>query len=132
MKVGIPVKRVATVSGETKMIIPAAEQELFSFVPDSSWNLIENYTKSGNDGIKRVYYVFGYVEKILEPGESSKPLFSDIEFVNLLEGELVYASEIEVPVSAFGLQEKHIAEARPMAERVIFGYENYIKGAWEE
>ncbi len=132
MKVGIPVKRVATVSGETKMIIPAAEQELFSFVPDNSWNLIESYTTGGNDGIKRVYYVFGYVEKILEPGESSKPLFSDIEFVNLLEGELVYASEIEVPVSAFGLQEKHIAEERPMAERVIFGYENSIKGAWEE
>lgn len=132
MRVGIPVKRVATVDGDSKMIIPAAEQELFSFIPDSSWSLIEKYSTDGPGGIKHVYYVFGYVEKILEPGESSKPLFPDIEFVNLLEGELEYASELEVPVSAYGLQEKHIGEDQLMPERVISGYENYIKGAWEE
>ena len=58
-------------------------------------------------------------------------MFSEIQFINLLEGELEYASELEVPVSAFGLQEKHIGEGRSLAERVIYGYENYIKGAWE-
>ncbi|MBO4326344.1 MAG: hypothetical protein J5950_03630 [Clostridia bacterium] len=130
IRVRIPIKNVATVDGATKMIIPAAERELFSFTPDGSWTMIEKVIAASNDGSKHADYVFGYELKALDPGEDSVPLFEEIRFINILEGELEYGAEIDVDVSAFGLQNAHIAEGQTMAERLSHGYYTIVKGAW--
>ena len=130
LRVGIPIRNVATVDGDTKMIIPAKEQELFSFDPDDRWVMIEKRIETDADGCKYAVYIYGFLEKPLEPGEVSAPLFDEIMFVNILEGELKLGTKLEVPISAFGLQSSHINEGGSMEERLVYGYENYVKGAW--
>ena len=131
IRVCIPMKKVATVDNVTKVIIPAREQELFSFEADGNWILLENREVSADNGAKYSCYVYGYLAKALDPGESSMPLFEEVRFVNLLEGELEYASELDIPISAFGLQEKHFYEGESMENRLLNSYANYVKEAWK-
>ena len=130
IRVNIPVKTVATVDSVTKKIIPAKARELFSFVSDNSWVEVEKTTVTGEDGNVYACYVYGYAVKALDPGEVSEPLFEEVRFLNILEGELEYGSEIDIPISAFGIQDRHVAEGGNMAERLTNAYELFVKEAW--
>ncbi len=127
--VGIPIKNVRTVDAETKMIIPAAERELFSFECGEDWVLMDGYTSSDGAGGKKAMYVYGYVPGPLEPGAVTSALFTEIRFLNVLEGELECASALDVKVDAYGVQARNIAEGESMEDRLSYGYEIFVKGA---
>ena len=127
--VGIPIKNVRTVDAETKMIIPAAERELFSFEKGDDWALLDSYTAPDGAGGKNAVYVYGYMPGPLEPGAVTSALFTEIRFLNVLEGELEYSSRLDVKVDAYGVQARNIAEGESMEDRLSYGYENFVKGA---
>ena len=65
-------------------------------------------------------YVYGY-KKVLMPGESTAPLFSEIVTVPYLEGELDVKRSYDVPVTAKVIQMQD--EGMTMEKK----YENYLK-----
>ena len=65
-------------------------------------------------------YVYGY-KKVLMPGESTAPLFSEIVTVLYLEGELDVKRSYDVPVTAKVIQMQD--EGMTMEKK----YENYLK-----
>ena len=128
LEVKIPVKTVRTVDPATKQIVAARETELFSFDADGAWILLEK-TVENSGGNKYAAYFYGYAGGILAPGEVSQPLFTEMVYANILEGEVEGGSELDIPVAAFGIQNKYIDEGESLGNRLAYGYENLIKGA---
>ncbi len=129
IRVNIPVKSVSTVDPETKKIVPEAEHELFSFEAGNDWILMDSYISTTEQGEKEAVYVYGYIAAVLEPGEATTALFNEIRFLNVLEGELEYASLLDVKVCGYGVQSEHIAADSEMAARLGYAYENFVKEA---
>lgn len=98
LQVDIPIRHVILVDSETKKKKEAADTELFLFTPREGWRLI---SKTAESGVARCLY--GY-ENILKPGETTTPLFTELTFVNILEGELDERERLAVPIQAVAIQ----------------------------
>lgn len=98
LRVDIPVRCVSLVDAETKRKEKAADTELFLFAPKEGWTLVSKTADSGN-----AHYVYGY-DTVVKPGETTKPLFTEISLVNVLEGELDEKEKFIVPVQAVAIQ----------------------------
>lgn len=98
LRVDLPIRHISIVDHETKRKEEAADTELFLFTPEETWTLISKTTDSSN-----AHYVYGH-NTIVKPGETTKPLFTDITFVNVLEGELNETEKFIIPIQAVAIQ----------------------------
>ena len=99
VQVRIPAATVRTVGEDNVTVSDAEYQPLFSF------ELEEGFTKLAESG---EYTVYGYTRGALEPGEETTPLFKSIRFINVLEGDIPEGTELEVVVSAVGIQKSFL------------------------
>ena len=96
MEVAVPIQKliVADAAGIRK---PSADTKLFEYKPSEEWKLMDNFTKDGKH-VNRYAYT-----KILKPGETSTPLFREMTFANVIEGQ-VDGKTFSVPVRAYAIQ----------------------------
>lgn len=98
LRIDIPIKNIVTVNTETKRKEAKKNTELFRFVVQPQWTLVDKTSDSGT-----AHYVYGF-NKVLPPGESSPALFEEVELVNFLEGEIDEAEQLVIPVEALAIQ----------------------------
>lgn len=98
LKVRSPKKNIITVDNKTKRKKPAADVELFSFTPNSKWELVSK-TDKGSE----VEYVYGYKD-IVKTKEKTQSLFDSVTMVNYLEGSIDKKEKLTLPVEAMAVQ----------------------------
>lgn len=98
LKVRSPKKNIITVDNKTKRKKPAADVELFSFTPNSKWELVSK-TDKGSE----VEYVYGYKD-IVKTKEKTQNLFDSVTMVNYLEGSIDKKEKLTLPVEAMAVQ----------------------------
>ena len=55
------------------------------------------------DGALYMRHIYSY-NRILEPGEKTSPVFSELKVINLIEGEIPGGTLEKIPVKAHGMQ----------------------------
>lgn len=98
IKVRSPKKNIITVDNKTKRKKPAADVELFSFTPNSKWELVSK-TDKGSE----VEYVYGYKD-IVKTKEKTQSLFDSVTMENYLEGSIDKKEKLTLPVEAMAVQ----------------------------
>lgn len=81
-------------------------RELFTYSVSSDWKLLRADVSTGVDGSSRMSsntYIYGYNQK-LAPGAKTTPLFSEVTFAPLVEGELADTTAVAMNVDAYGIQ----------------------------
>ena len=112
------VKNIAVLDGSTGRKTIRENRELFTFQADETkWTLLYQEKTSGNKK-----YIYGY-KSVLNPGESTTPLFRKLAAVSYLEGELDASVSYDVPVIASVIQEQD--GSKTMKEI----YQEYLKQA---
>lgn len=104
-RVQIPIVNVKTVSQDGRRIIPATPQLLVSYVPNEDWHPI---ISSQSSSVFTVEYM--YVKGSLAPGEKTTPVFNEVKYLNVLEGEIPAGTSFDVVVHAMGIQSEYICE----------------------
>lgn len=100
LEVKIPVKNLVT-AGTTGTKNTAKDTELFTMVGLSDkWELLNKTTKDA-DG--NAVYVYGY-KTAVAPNETTEPLFTSIQFANVIEGQNLEDTTLNVPVKAMAIQ----------------------------
>ena len=116
LEVRIPVENIFVVDEKTGKKTEKERKELFQFEADTGkWTLLSKEQDRNSQK-----YVYGY-KKVLMPGESTAPLFSEIVTVSYLEGELDVKRSYDVPVTAKVIQMQD--EGMTMEKK----YETYLK-----
>ena len=95
--------RTATLTGQVQ---EAALQELFSYVINDNWTKVTADTSASN---KNTYvYAYGNPDTCtpLQAGEATSALFEDeqVTLINVLEGQGLEGTTLEIPVQAYGIQ----------------------------
>lgn len=101
LQVAIPVKSVRTVSTADESIQEAKPTELFTYKVSEDWVLLDTESEEGYS-IK----VYGYKNSI-PCGELTSPLFKEVNYTNVLQGELSDKSELDIKVQGIGIQSKN-------------------------
>ena len=87
-------------------------QELFDYTVDSGWALVD---KKENADSNTYIYVYGTPQKCaaLPAGQTTSVFFQDgtITFKNIVEGQGLDGTSLEIPVEAFAIQTADITEA---------------------
>lgn len=114
MQVTIPVAEVITADEDGKVLNngQAVATELFSMndlvlsgsSEDGGWYLMEKAANEDGDMV----YTYLY-DQILKPEDSTKPLFTSVTFVNLVEGQLDEET-IKIPVTSYAIQTLNTAD----------------------
>ena len=127
LEVHIPRASVRTVGEDKTTIIPAKLQDLFTFVQSGDWTKIEESVTATEHVL-----VFAYTKGLIAPGESSSPLFENVKFINMLEGELAKGTTLEMPIRTFAIQSNYLdVTGDTLAEKLYNAYlEN--KATFEE
>ena len=103
LEVRIPMASVRTVSEDGTTIIPAKKQDLFTFTQSADWmKLEESFTDTDH------VFVFAYKKSAIAPGEDSTPVFEEVRFINILEGELEEGMKFDIPVKTYVIQAEHL------------------------
>ena len=116
LQVTIPMRSISILDESTGRKSVKENRELFTFQADEAkWTLLYqehtfNYKK----------YIYGY-KSVLEPGESTSPLFQKLKTVSYLEGELDVEQNYDVSVIASVIQEQ---EAGKTLKEI---YQEYLK-----
>lgn len=86
-------------------------QRLFQYDADmTAWELLEETVKGGN-----AVSVYGY-RKVLLPGESTTPLFTEVTAVNYLEGSLDASEVFSIDITAKAIQDQIQTSAQSLDE----------------
>lgn len=118
LEVNVPMRSIAVLDGSTGRKTIRENRELFTFQADETkWALLYQEKTAGNKK-----YIYGY-KSVLNPGESTTPLFRKIAAVSYLEGELDASVSYDVPVIASVIQEQD--GSKTMKEI----YQEYLKQA---
>ena len=95
-------------------------QELFSYQAGASWTKLKSEPVEEN-----MVYVYAYNE-ILEPEETTDPLFETMNFLNIIEGQLDM-QKLSVPVRAYAIQAAYAGgSGETVAEQARAAYEKYV------
>lgn len=95
-------------------------QELFSYQAGESWT---NLTAKPVEG--SMVYVYAYNE-ILEPEETTEPLFETMNFLNIIEGQLDM-QQLTIPVRAYAIQTAYTGnDEGTVQEKAKAAYEKYV------
>lgn len=100
---------VRVYSDETGMLLndgQAVDTELVVYTPNDGWTELEKYRVEDNDSIKRV---FAY-DTELQPGDATVPLFDQIQYVNVLEGDIDQGTALNIPVQMVTIQSEWLSD----------------------
>lgn len=110
LKVSVPLRTIRVVDSQSRRKTAPAQTALFSFAANQSWELIERRQEENS-----VCYVYGFCEAVA-PGQSTTPLFEQVELVNYLEGDLTKEELLTMPAEAAAIQDKICPPQTPLAD----------------
>lgn len=95
--------RVANADGTAQA---SKVQELFSYQIDSSWVKVSEVTTAADKNTYVYAYGTASAPKVLAKGQSTPSLFvnNKLTFINVIEGQGLEGTTLEVPVESFGIQ----------------------------
>jgi len=129
IEVQVPRAEVRTVTGD-KTVNPKAWIDLFTYTINSTdWVLIDSNVSSDNLYTVNVY---AYKKELLAPGATTSPLFTEVTFANILEGDITSGTNLTIPVNAYAIQSGYLNESgSTIAEKMTDAFEIYkrVKGA---
>lgn len=106
-----PIDTVRTYDPETKLMTNDGqphETELVTYLINDGWTELEKYQVKNRDTIQRV---FAYNTE-LAPGESTVPLFDEIKYSYVVEGDIPMDTTLEVPVQMVTIQSEYLADGK--------------------
>lgn len=109
IEVKMPKKTVKTVTADVNgndIIQDADLHELFSYTVGEGWTQIS----CDDSGADYNVYLYAYTKEILTPGSITLPLFKNVKYINILEGELEMNTVIEMPITAYAIQSEYLDE----------------------
>lgn len=110
LETAVPVREFAVV-GEDGKKENQTIQPICTFQADKeAWELLEERTEEG----KRIQ-VYGYRE-LLEPGQRTTPLFTEIMAANYLEGSMDAAETFVIDITAKAIQSSHLQNVEALNE----------------
>lgn len=118
LEVNVPMRSIAVLDGSTGRKTIRENRELFTF--SGRRDEVDSSLSEKTSGNKK--YIYGY-KSVLNPGESTTPLFRKLAAVSYLEGELDASVSYDVPVIASVIQEQD--GSKTMKEI----YQEYLKQA---
>lgn len=103
LQVRIPVRSIITAyDDETRK--EAAETELFFYIKEEPWELIEAYSDD-----RDMVYVYSY-PKALDPGQKTNALFTEVTFCNSIEGQELENTDQVIAVKAMAIQSEQTGD----------------------
>lgn len=121
LEVKIPTYDVVTSDSDgTKLA--SKESELFNIVDLNTTDWEQIGTKTTQDNITT--YVYGYKNK-LAINETTEPLFTKIQFANLIEGQMIDTTNMEE--STLNVEVKAMAIQAEETGTMLEAYDKYIK-----
>ena len=109
LKVTVP-KADVKVASQDNQTFDQSMQELFDYSIDGNWSLVKTETGEATD---MHVYVYGTQNNctVLAPGATTSVLFKDgkIKFKNVVEGQGLDETTLEMPVEAFAIQTTDLA-----------------------
>lgn len=119
MEVSIPVADVEA-AAEDGTRLGKKSQELFSFTASNQWSKLDSFQKNGNQ-----VYVYTY-NQILKAGETTKPLFEEMKFLNVIEGQLD-EKQLNVPIRTYAIQASYTGgDSDNVLTRATTAYQKYL------
>lgn len=110
LEVVVPMRDFSAVSDDGKKE-ESKMQRLFQYDADlTSWELIEETVKGG-----KTVCVYGY-RKVLLPGASTAPLFTEVSAVNYLEGSLEASDVCSIDITAKAIQDQMQTSVQSLKE----------------
>lgn len=103
LEVRVPIVNIITAQSDGSRA-PKADTELYLFTPDlNHWQQLSKIVEEDTDGNKAAVYVFGY-ETVLDPGQSTAELFSQVQFCNAIEEQGLEDSKQTITVKSMAIQ----------------------------
>ena len=113
MTVEVPCRNVITVNDDgTKNA--QAMTELYQYTADTSWYYLGKCPVNDGEGNQvAVKHLYAYANErkscvSVPPGESTTPLFQNVTFVNLMEGQGVDKQPLEIDIDAYAIQTSNL------------------------
>ncbi|MBQ8305587.1 MAG: Camelysin metallo-endopeptidase [Blautia sp.] len=124
LEVSVPMRNVVTADASGNRV-NAKNMELFTFSSAQEWSLIDSYVKGENK-----IYLYAYTQ-IVKPNQTTKPLFQQMTFANIVEGQLD-GKTLNVPVRAYAIQTANTGENKTsiteQAKEAFKKYSNQNQG----
>ncbi|MFQ6806482.1 MAG: TasA family protein [Lachnospiraceae bacterium] len=110
LTVEVPCRNIVTANADgTKN--PKALTDLYSFTADNSWTRLGACEVLGDDEKTVIAhkYLYAYAVAggdctVVEPGKTTKKLFTEVTFVNAVEGQGLEEEQFEIAIDAYGIQ----------------------------
>lgn len=109
LTVEVPCKQIVTVNADGTRN-PEGIKELYSYQVDTSWKKLGSTDVMDQSGKKiAVKHLYAYanekgISTAVKPQESTKNLFSQVTFVNAMEGQGLEENTYEIKLQAYGIQ----------------------------
>ena len=114
LKVTVPTKEVSTFDAVTGKKVEAKKQPLFTWEVNDGWSLVKTVKNADTTDF---YYAYGSSDSmtILKPQEKTTSLFKDnhIKFINLIEGQGIENTKLDVIVKDLSIQTTDLGKTVP-------------------
>lgn len=115
IKVTVPTKEVSTFDEATGKKVEAKKQPLFTWEVNDGWTLVKTVN---NENTTDFYYAYGTKDKMttLKPQEKTSSLFKNnhIKFINLIEGQGIENTQLDVVVKDLSIQTTDLGVTSPV------------------
>lgn len=115
LKVTVPTKEVVTYNETTGQKVPAKKQPLFTWELNDGWSLVKTVNNAETTDF---YYAYGTKDtmKALKPQEKTSSLFKNnhIKFINLIEGQGIENTQLDVVVKDLSIQTTDLGVTSPV------------------
>ena len=114
LKVTVPTKEVSTFDAVTGKKVEAKKQPLFTWEVNDGWTLVKTVNNAETTDF---YYAYGTKDtmKALKPQEKTTSLFKNnhIKFINLIEGQGIENTQLDVIVKDLSIQTTDLGKTVP-------------------
>lgn len=114
LKVTVPTKEVSTFDAVTGKKVEAKKQPLFTWEVNDGWTLVKTVNNAETTDF---YYAYGTKDtmKALKPQEKTTSLFKNnhIKFINLIEGQGIENTKLDVIVKDLSIQTTDLGKTVP-------------------
>lgn len=107
---------------------PEALTDLYSYTVNPDWIQIGKYDVRDGSGVAAHKYLYAYARNnaciSLEAGKSTNPIFSEITFVNAVEGQGLEEEIFEMPIEVYAIQTSDLDGGKTSPTEVWKVYSN--------
>lgn len=101
LMVSVPKQVVRTAQADgTPDPTPDAPVQLFNYTMNAGWTLLKSNTSGATENV----YLYSYDTALAPTEVTATALFSNIEFVNVIEGQIASDVTFNIPVVAYAIQ----------------------------